>query len=255
LSVTLELPSTFPPISLAELEERSAFLRRVDHKYVVPRAALAELLACLAESHAVLEIDGFRTFTYRTVYFDSETLLTYRAHMQHRRRRFKCRTREYVETRQRYVEVKLKGRRGETVKERAAMGGPLTETVAPDDVRSFLRDCLTGHYGVDLDCDLVPTLAMRYRRTTVAAIDGSERVTIDSDLSYDSPDGARARLAPGWVIVETKSASGRGAANSYLRSLGIRSVASCSKYCIGIALTRPQLRNNEALRLAHRHFI
>jgi hypothetical protein len=254
LSVAAEPLPWFPPISLEALAERSAFLQRIDHKYIVPSAAVTELLARLAESHAVLEIDGLRRFTYRTVYFDSESLLTYRAHMQRRRRRFKCRTREYVETRQRYLEVKLKGPRGQTVKERIEVSSPLTETVPADDVRSFLRDCLSSHYGLDLEFDLLPALAMSYERTTVAAVDGSERVTIDSDLSYDGPNGVRARLAPGWVIVETKSASGRGVGNAYLRSLGIRSVGSCSKYCIGVALTRPHVRNNDALRLARRHF-
>jgi hypothetical protein len=64
----------FPGISLSELDERASLLRRVDHKYVVPRDAFAELLRRLAEDHDVLDVDGRREFAYATVYFETPQL-------------------------------------------------------------------------------------------------------------------------------------------------------------------------------------
>ena len=76
------------------------------------------LAAELRASHRVLEIDGRREFTYRTTYFDTPDLRVFRDHQQRRRRRYKARSREYVDSGARMFEVKLKGARGRTVKHR-----------------------------------------------------------------------------------------------------------------------------------------
>ena len=98
------------PISLAELDATSALRRRVDVKYLVPAAALVLLAERLAATHRVLEVGGERRFTYRTTYFDSAGLLTAREHLQGRRRRFKCRRREYAESGALHVRGQAQGR-------------------------------------------------------------------------------------------------------------------------------------------------
>src|SRR4051812_39589837 len=103
------------PIGLAELDRAAALRNRVDRKYVLRSDGLAVFTQSLASAFNVLEIDGRRTFTYRNVYFDTPELASYRAHVQRRRRRYKIRTREYVESGVRMIEVKLKGGRGETI--------------------------------------------------------------------------------------------------------------------------------------------
>jgi hypothetical protein len=158
-----------------------------------------------------------------------------------------------VESDLRYFEVKLKGGRGETVKERIEAHEALGERLSAP-AQSFLRECLGSHYGLELDLQLHRMLTVRYRRMTIGALDGSERVTVDVDLSFAGSKGGRARLAPDWAIIETKSEQGRGAGDRCLRSLGLRPVDSCTKYCIGIALTRPDVRSNELLRVTRRHF-
>jgi hypothetical protein len=50
------------PISLKDLDERVSLQRRVDQKYLVPRAAFAELLTKLDSRYEALEIDGEREF-------------------------------------------------------------------------------------------------------------------------------------------------------------------------------------------------
>ena len=86
----------------------------MDAKYVSPAAFAAWLSG---STHRVLEIDGRRVFGYRSTYFDTPDLRLFRDHVQRRRRRYKCRTREY-DSGVRMFEVKLKGARGRTVKYR-----------------------------------------------------------------------------------------------------------------------------------------
>lgn len=241
----------FVPVALDELLRRAALQQRVDRKYVVDREALAELLRRLPERFTVLEIDGIRLFSYRTMYFDSPSLLTYRAHVQGRRRRFKCRSRLYVDSDLHMIEVKLKGLRGETVKERLEAPAE-THGIWDAAAHAFLAEQLRRHYGLAVETELEPTVQMAYSRVTLADVEAGERLTIDVGLRYDTGDSSFV-LAPGTAIVESKSALGHASADRLLRELEIRPV-SCSKYCVGIALTRPDAHANDFLRLARRHF-
>jgi hypothetical protein len=117
-AVVADAVAALPAASLAEVLERSALQARIDRKYLVPIERLAELAARLPATWAVLEIDGLRGFAYESVYFDTPDLLTYRQHLQGRRRRYKVRTRTYLDSGDCMFEVKLKGRRDETVKAR-----------------------------------------------------------------------------------------------------------------------------------------
>jgi hypothetical protein len=251
-SLSATIAEEFDAVSLAELEQRAELGRRLDRKYVISREILERLLPKLAESHAVLEIGGVRTFGYRNVYFDSDSLLTYREHVQRRRRRFKCRSRHYVDSDLHKFEVKLKGCRGQTVKERCSSTPELYGILATPS-RAFLRECLRSHYGKELDAELRPTLHMRYRRITLVGLDAPERVTIDIDLRFAGQNGVVAAMTPDWAIVESKSAHGRATLDRLLRTHRVRPI-DCSKYCLGITLTRPEVRGNPFLWLARRHF-
>lgn len=217
----------FEPIDLADLNARAALERRVDRKYVVPWETVDALAERLRPTHAVLELGGARTFGYRTLYYDSPSLASFRGHVQRRRRRFKARAREYVDTGRVRLEVKTKGRRGETIKR-------WTDEV---ELAPFVRDTLVRAYGSAPDDELAPTLVTSYRRVTLAARESAERVTVDYDLRFEREDGsASAVMLDGYAIVESKSERGRGIADRELRALGARPV-SVSKYVIGLALT------------------
>jgi hypothetical protein len=105
-----------PSASLAEVTEQATLQVRVDHKYMVPVECFAEVIARLPQGYLVLEIDGRRGFSYESVYFDTPDLLTYRQHLQGRRRRYKVRTRAYLDSAHCVFEVKLKGARDRTIK-------------------------------------------------------------------------------------------------------------------------------------------
>ena len=239
----------FPAIGLEELDAGAALRDRVDTKYVVPLDAFASLADRLTATHAALEIGGRRAFAYRSTYFDTPDLDAFRDHIQQRRRRYKCRSREYLDSGHYAFEVKLKGLRGRTVKHRMAHDGHELSDAAI----AFLRECLDLAYGLAPGGGLRPALAVAYTRVTLAAPELGERLTCDFDLTFEGPGGAAGRLDPGMAIVESKSARGNALADRALRALGHRPQPACSKYCLGVALTRA-VAGNPLRPLLRRHF-
>lgn len=223
-------------IGLDELDQRAALQRRIDRKYVVEPAVAEDLVDRLAASHQALEIDGRRWFRYESAYFDTPALACYRDQVAGRRPRYKVRSRLYADSDECSFELKLKLRDEQgTVKEH----GPC----APEDhgrlvpaARRFVDETLRDA-GLEPPDELEHTLTTRFRRGTLAARDGGERVTFDRDLEVERPSGPCVRLHEGLVIVETKSPDGEGDADRVLADAGVDEV-SFSKFRAGIEVTR-----------------
>src|SRR5690625_594045 len=107
-----------PGIGLEGMAERAALMSRTDRKYLVPAGLAAELVHDLADDLHVLDIDRQRTFAYRSLYYDTPELPSYRTAAPRRRRRFKVRRREYVDAGTSFLEVKTRTGRGDTEKVR-----------------------------------------------------------------------------------------------------------------------------------------
>lgn len=105
-----------PPISLPQTQALVELQTRTDRKYLLEPGQYADLCHRLSTDHRCLDIEGRHTCGYESVYFDTEDLLLFRAHRQGRRRRYKVRTRTYLDSSETMLEVKLEGRRGATVK-------------------------------------------------------------------------------------------------------------------------------------------
>jgi hypothetical protein len=77
-----------------------------------------------------------------------------------------------------------------------------------------------------------------YKRYTLVALKGGERVTIDHQLQFSPPQGDSPpiKVSNGFMIIETKSARGRGFSDKVLESLNVGKESGCSKYCIGVNL-------------------
>lgn len=235
----------FGPVGLDELVDEAALLTRIDRKYVVPRDAVDALLAEIDPDTRVLEIAGARDFAYESIYFDTADLLSFRMAAQPRRRRFKLRTRTYLDVGTAYLEIKTRGARGTTVKERspyAAEHRALLTIAARDDAAAAF-DAI----GVDaaLADDLDATLVTRYRRATLLAPGG--RATIDTELAWHEPGGAGFTL-PRLAIVETKSDGAASPLDRALWRAGHRP-ATVSKYATGLAALHPHLPRNRWARL------
>ena len=228
-----ELVEEFEPVSLDELDERAALLRRVDNKYAVERERFEELLERLRSDHQVLEIDGQRVFGYRSTYFDTPDLRCFTDHVEDRQPRFKARTRLYVDSDSCVFEVKLKRGDGETDKRQTKH--PVAEaTRLTDSARRCLEDALSDA-GLDPPDRMSATLETRFHRITLAAREGSQRVTCDIGVLVSRPDGDAARLRDGVILVETKSEQGESPADRVLAELGLEPI-SLSKYRVGMSL-------------------
>ena len=103
-------------ISLPEVLASAPATTRVDRKYLVPLERGEHFLAQLPASLRLLSINGRLTTSYRSTYFDTADLLTCRAHIQGRRRRWKARSRLYVEDGLCRLELKVRDGSGLTRK-------------------------------------------------------------------------------------------------------------------------------------------
>jgi hypothetical protein len=237
------------PVSLEEIVERAALQTRVDRKYVLPLAAAEQVVADLARSEEVrvLEIGAQRTFGYESLYLDTPELTGYHLAARGRRRRFKVRRRTYLDTGTSFLEVKTRGQRGTTVKERiAGTGDTAGEAAFVDDVLDraglpFVRSR-----------ELLPTLRTAYRRTTLHLPAGDARLTVDTDLTWSLPGAGDVRLE-GVALVETKAGSAPSAADRRLWRSGHRP-SRISKYGTGLAALRGDLPDNRWCPVLRRHF-
>lgn len=260
------LTGHFAPITLEALNRKAAMLERLDNKYVLQADVLARALPELSAHFDVLEIDGRRSFTYDTCYFDDPDRRSFHDHHQGRRQRVKVRVRHYVEAGLCFVEVKLKDKRGATVKKRMPCGPGLLERL-DEQALQHVEQAHQALYGRPFGRTLEPVLSMRYRRITLVAREGGERMTIDTDIHFHDAHAAQAerRTGPAVFIVETKSAHGHGLADAVLRRLHQHPTNGCSKYCVGMSVTgavtrfnrfRPALRKLGALpALEMRHAV
>lgn len=236
-------------ISLDEVMAQAALQTRVDRKFLLTPQQFASFADRLGQRFSVLDIDGRRVFGYESTYFDTPDFEQYRAHRQGRRRRYKVRSRSYMDTGLSMFEVKTKGVRGATVKHRMRQPRHVASHLTPS-TAAFLAEVLEREYAQPVP-DLQPVLESAYRRATFVDPVGAERVTADVELRYGT--GNRQVLGPELIVVETKTAHGRGRCDQALAELGLREV-SMSKYCIGVALLNPQLPANRWARLLRQHF-
>ena len=228
-----EVIAGLSPVTLEELDERSALRRRVDTKYVVPRGRLPEIMRELSDSYDVLEIEGLRRFEYESVYFDSPGLRCFHDHVEGRRPRFKARSRFYRDTGACFFEVKVR-LEDETIKRQCPYEmeahGALT-----DAARGFVEQTLREVADERPPADLEPTLSTGYRRVTLGASEGGERATIDLGVQMMTMDGRAVTLRDGFALVETKSERGEGPVDDRLRDAECEPL-SISKYRLGVGL-------------------
>jgi hypothetical protein len=246
-----------PTVSLAEVNGAAALLTRVDRKYVLPTTDLPGLLARLVDEvpgSRVLAIDGRTTHGYRSVYFDTPELLSFHMAARPRRRRFKLRTRTYLDSGESFLEFKAVGPRGLTVKSRLALTvpGATVDDRLPPDAASWADDLLaeTGT-GVTATA-LSPVLWGGYDRTTFLLPDGTGRATVDTALTWHGRD-TPVLERPGMAVVETKSGTRPSPVDRLLWRAGHRP-AKISKFGTGMAALYPTLPRNRWTRVLRTYF-
>ncbi len=182
----------FEPVSLAEMDSVALFERR-DTKFVLSETRLAAFLEALAGRYRVLEIDDTRVHGYRTVYFDTPGLGLFYDHHNARARRFKVRSRMYVDSHASYFEIKAKDGRENTVKSRTRTQRMVT-AVSPVE-STFIETHAPYPLG-----ELAPRLLNSFSRITLVDLERGERLTLDLGLTF-AANGEVAGL-PGLVVAE-----------------------------------------------------
>ncbi len=228
----------FATVGLAEVAD-TASSDRTDTKFVLGAPELLDALEGLGRHYRSLDIDGTRFTAYRTMYFDTESFALYRRHHAGGGNRYKVRTRTYMNTGLCFIEIKRKTGRGGTQKLRQQTARFETQLAADSGIF------------VDRHCSLPaaslgPSLLNRFNRVCLVGIDGSERLTIDLDLAIETA-GEPIRL-PGIAVAELKQerVDGGHRNSAFLQAMRCRGVrpTGFSKYCMGILLTRPEIKHN-----------
>jgi hypothetical protein len=235
-------------VGLDTLMDQAALMERTDHKYIVPVSTARALVDAIADTHRVLKINGRRYTSYQSLYFDTLDLRSVQSHIQRRRRRWKVRSRLYVEDGLCRIEVKTKDNKGATVKVMGASDPSRFGSLVGDD-REFVGLHLAGYADANV-ATLMPAAEIDYTRSTLADLDAGTRVTIDWGLSTRTHMGA-AWLNPGFVLVETKGPAASSRADQVLSEFRVRP-QRFSKYVASAATTTPRIPDNDYRRLLTR---
>lgn len=221
----------FEAISLEQMDEVS-LMKRVDTKFVVNQDILPELLASLKSNYRILEIGGNRMMTYDSTYFDTRENDFYLAHHNKRTSRVKVRIRNYVESNLSFLEVKLKNNKGLTVKKRIKISQG--EKKLNSEALSFIEQATLQKW------ELNPKLTNKFNRFTLASTSEKERVTFDLNLDYNGVIHNQ-KLA----IIELKQERlNRNSTLFKVLKCAYIHPYSISKYCIGMAILHPDLKQN-----------
>ncbi len=245
-SVETEL-AELSTVSLAVLRDNADLQTRLDRKYILPPWVVAEVIRSRSAELCVLDMAGARAFAYESVYFDTPSLDSYRSSAHGRRRRFKVRTRTYLDSQGCVLELKSLGARGETVKERLEYD--LRDRSRLNDVAHEYLE--SQGLPREIGRQLSPTLTTTYHRSTLLDSEGA-RYTIDAGLRCTGRDGRVATVGDG-VFLETKAPGAATPLDRMLWSWGHRPV-SVSKYCSGLAALTPGLGANKWNRTLRQHY-
>lgn len=228
----------FNTISLDEMSS-IRLMNRIDSKYLANEEQLSRLLELARDQYMVQSINGILQSEYTTQYFDDRFNTMYLNHHNGRLTRQKVRIRTYVDTGDNFFEVKLKNNHGRTKKKRIHLTG--ADTYVQDGAAQFLEEHAMLHIPLS---DMTPKVANRFRRITLVNNAKTERLTIDRQLTFHNAETGLDRSMDNLVVIEVKrDGNTYSPIQELLRQLRIFP-SGFSKYCIGMALTTPDIKRN-----------
>ncbi len=259
----------FDPITIAQMKE-IRLMDRIDTKFISSMSQVLSILEMAGSNYFVQEIDDTaripepaaqpaattaeqqqpaeqptgqlkcRLCSYRTLYYDTPGRDMYILHHNRHLKRQKIRSRVYVESDLYFIEVKNKSNKGRTAKVRTTIRpGAFMNVTADPDAREYLKD--KSDFPVDT---LEPALMTEFDRITLVNKARTERVTIDTNLRFTNQRTGISVCPEQLAILELKR-DGRAESGmlKILNELRIKNI-SVSKYCIGTAMTDPEIKKN-----------
>lgn len=234
--IDMEKIKAFDTISLEEME-KVKLMNRIDTKFVTSIDKIEDLLRLAADKYLIQEINGQSNMPYYTRYFDTTDTDMYYQHVRGRKNRQKIRIREYENSgTPPFIEIKTKNNKGRTNKKRVKMSeGKILEPY---------HEFLQRHSNYD-PAILIPQIENHFYRITLVDKEMTERITIDTGLEFRNLiTGSKADLSKiGIIEWKRDGKSNRSGLATLLRQLRIHQ-SGFSKYCIGMAVTNPELRQN-----------
>ncbi len=224
----------FAPISLQQLNASVSFLERIDTKYLVHVKDLADIVKEFEKDYYVLNIKDIRLFNYDNVYMDSKALDFYYAHERGDDVRVKVRTRNYVDSNLCFFEYKHK--EGNLIRKFRYQEDPKNFGQMDIEATHFFSSVYGSLMEGATKLEIGPMMKTTYKRFTLCSKAGTERITIDLDLSFTDPNAKNSKSIelPHVAIIESKASSPSSPSAKVMKKFGIKKAGGCSKYCLGL---------------------
>ncbi len=234
MQAVIEQLNKFESVTLKQLDSVK-LQNRMDTKYILSKAQLVLLLEGIKEEQFVLEIDNTRVFNYKTIYFDTPDFQFYKDHHNGCVNRIKVRSREYVESKLSFYEIKRKLFGTRTDKQRKII--PAIYQEVP------LADYNLIQYKRLNNKPIEKKLTNDFKRITLTNKKFTERITIDLEIGFDN--GKKQIQLSELVVIEVKQGKADVFSNTIqmLKKLRVHE-SSFSKYVIGVSLLEENIKHN-----------
>ncbi len=240
-TVIADIIDKFDTIALED-SGKVKFLKRSDYKYLSTHEQLEKVLEDVKDDYLVMTIKGARIQGYTTTYFDTDDNYFYLSHHNGRNNRIKIRKREYMNTGERFFEIKRKTLSGQTTKKRIN-----SNTDTSGDVNSEETDFMHKYVTQDL-APLSPKINTSFQRITLVSKAFNERVTIDLDLGFSDLKGKNIGTKDLFIIeVKCDKLTSNTPIRASLKRNGVHP-GGFSKYCMGRAIADETLKQNRFKR-------
>jgi len=225
----------FKSVNLEQIN-KAKLMNRVDHKFVMSKNELFNILPELHKNYFVLKIDGVFNHHYTSTYFDTHDLAMYYAHHNQRANRFKIRQRFYHTTGDAFLEIKRKDNKGVTHKSRTEVN----QVIDKIPYRQF--DFVLGNSAYH-PMALEAVMTNEFYRFTLVNKTFTQRITVDTGLRFFQNDNTVS--LPDLVVTEVKSLRYNMDTTIFnlLDNFHIKPTGM-SKYAVGMALLNPSLKQN-----------
>jgi hypothetical protein len=226
--------SLYNSISIEDMNSVS-LMNRIDTKYIISMDELNKIFNLIKRDYLVQDVNGLRNRLYTTIYFDTDDLTMFFAHHNNIPVRQKIRLRTYASTGNSFLEVKNRNIEGRTDKKRMQIKDNII--INEHKCNKFLHK----HAKYDLS-EISEKLQTNFNRTTLVNNQMTERITIDTNISFKCLQLDKEVSMNNLCIIEIKQ---NDAATSIIKNI-LHDMqihhSSISKYYVGSILTNPSLK-------------